>query len=180
MNIVIRSLDAGKSSIPPTANISSGYTSVCSRPLTNAWRSLSLPGIAAAWPENAESPPSSERSANRNVPAIASNRISPQTKAVGPSMATVPPRASRPYAVVSPTALRSIAIQTVAASAATRPPRVRTSWAVKRRARGKKASTSTPAHATPKTISMGSSWAYSMVGLTKVMTRHPSLRARHR
>ena len=45
---------AGNSIIPPTANISSGKTSVCSRPLVEASRSASVPGSAAAWPANAE------------------------------------------------------------------------------------------------------------------------------
>ena len=53
--------------MPPTANIISGKTSVCSRPLVDAWRSASVPGSAAAWPANAVTPPSRCRSANSST-----------------------------------------------------------------------------------------------------------------
>ena len=52
-NIVSRSLDAGNSIMPPTANSISGKTSVCSTPRVEASRSASVPGSAAAWPANA-------------------------------------------------------------------------------------------------------------------------------
>ena len=46
--MVSRSLAAGNISMPPTANIISGKTSVCSSPLVEASRSASVPGSAAA------------------------------------------------------------------------------------------------------------------------------------
>ena len=46
--MVIRSLDAGKSIIPNTANSASGKTSVCSTRLLIASRSAGVPGTAAA------------------------------------------------------------------------------------------------------------------------------------
>ena len=58
-NMVSRSLAAGNIIMPPTANIISGKTSVCSRPRVEACRSASVPGSAAAWPANADTPPSS-------------------------------------------------------------------------------------------------------------------------
>ena len=66
-NIVSRSLDAGNSIIPPTANSTSGKTSVCSSPLVDASPSASVPGSVAAWPVNALSPPSRRRSANSST-----------------------------------------------------------------------------------------------------------------
>jgi hypothetical protein len=46
--MVIKSLDAGKSIIPNTANSASGNTSVCSTRLLIASRSATVPGTAAA------------------------------------------------------------------------------------------------------------------------------------
>ena len=76
--------------MPPTANSSSGKTSVCSRPRVDAWRSASVPGSAAAWPANAETPPSRCRSAKSMVPKMAKTRIRPHMKTAGPSMAIEP------------------------------------------------------------------------------------------
>ena len=53
--------------MPPTANIMSGKTSVCSSPWVDASRSASVPGSAAAWPANAVTPPSSRRSAKSST-----------------------------------------------------------------------------------------------------------------
>src|SRR5208283_4921088 len=47
-NMVSRSFEAGKSIIPPTANIVSGKISVCMIPPARASRSSGLPGVAAA------------------------------------------------------------------------------------------------------------------------------------
>ena len=52
----------------------------------------------------------------------------------------------------------------VSTNAAASEPRVRTSWAARRRERGAKASTRTPTTAAPKTTSIGESWPYSMCG----------------
>src|SRR5207302_844005 len=65
-NIVSRSCAAGKSSMPPIANIVSGKTSVCANPEDTATRSAGLPGSAEACAVNASPPPgspSSDRSA---------------------------------------------------------------------------------------------------------------------
>ena len=51
-NIVSRSLEAGNSIIPPTANIVSGKISVCCIPAARPSRSSGLPGVAAACAAN--------------------------------------------------------------------------------------------------------------------------------
>ena len=84
-----RSFETGNSSIPPTANISSGKTSVWVTPVAVSSRSCCDPGIAE--PAGANGPPvSSERSAVTRMPGIASSRIVPWRNRPGPSMATEP------------------------------------------------------------------------------------------
>ena len=61
--MVIRSLDAGNSIIPDSANRASGKTSVCSALSSIASRSAGVPGTAAACGANGLVP-SSPRSAN--------------------------------------------------------------------------------------------------------------------
>ena len=89
--MVSRSLDAGNSSMPPTANIISGKTSVCSRPWVEASRSASVPGSAAAWPANAvhaalEVALGEEQHAEQREHAGSA----PQQKTAGPSTAMAP------------------------------------------------------------------------------------------
>lgn len=48
MNMVSRSSEAGNSSMPATANMVSGNTSVCATPARVATRSATLPGTAEA------------------------------------------------------------------------------------------------------------------------------------
>ena len=69
--------------MPPTANSISGKTSVWSSPDVEAWRSASVPGSAAAWPANAETPPSRWRSAKSSTPPMPKTRITPQRNSGG-------------------------------------------------------------------------------------------------
>jgi len=114
-----RSFDAGNSSMPASANIISGNTSVCSTRRTMAERSCSVPGSAAACDANAITPPSTPRSAtsSRASPPMTS-RIT-QRNRVTPSTATAPSAAT----------LLVPATRIVATRAATIPSRARVNWA---------------------------------------------------
>ena len=82
--------------MPPTANIISGKTSVCSRPRVDASRSASVPGSAAAWPAKAVTPPSRCRSAKSSTLISDSTSSAPQMNIVGPSTAIAPSAAIEP------------------------------------------------------------------------------------
>ena len=85
-NMVSRSFAAGKSIIPPTANIVSGKISVCMIPAPRASRSSGLPGVAAACAANGlllVSPMSSTLTK-------ASTTMVPWMNRVGRSTATAP------------------------------------------------------------------------------------------
>jgi len=84
MNMVRRSPAAGKTIMPPTANITSGYTSVCTRPARRTWSSYSVPGTAAACGANASSR-SDVRSAITSSPRKARIAIVPCANSAGPS-----------------------------------------------------------------------------------------------
>ena len=89
MNMVSRSLDAGNSSIPPSDNSSSGYTSVCTRPSREALASSGEPGVVEACAVNAvESGLVS--SAMVNTASKAKTRIVPCRNSAGPSITTAP------------------------------------------------------------------------------------------
>lgn len=95
MKRVSRSLAAGKTSMPATANSSSGKTSVVVKPALTAAFSLSLPGTEAAWAakESTRLPcasGSSRRSAKVNRPTSADSRIVPWRNRAGPSTAIAP------------------------------------------------------------------------------------------
>ncbi len=87
-NIVSRSFAAGNSSIPPTANRVSGYTSVWVMPASCPSRSSALPGTAAACATNGL--PSWDDSASSRTLTKASTRIVPWMNSAGPSTATAP------------------------------------------------------------------------------------------
>ena len=87
-NIVSRSFAAGNSSIPATANMVSGYTSVWVTPASSASRSSALPGTAAACATNALT--SWDDSASSRTLTKARTRIVPWMNRAGPSTATAP------------------------------------------------------------------------------------------
>ena len=89
-NSISRSFAEANSIMPPTANSVSGKTSVCSTLAAVPSRSASDPGTAAAWPANADSPPSTDRSANSStlISVSASRRI--QVNSAGPSTEIAP------------------------------------------------------------------------------------------
>ncbi len=157
-NMVSRSLAAGNSSIPPTANRVSGKISVCMAPVTSPSRSSWLPGGAAAWATNGLL----LVSAMSSTLTKARTRIVPWMNRVGRSTATAPAAATWPGLPWSK--IESDAITMVSTNAAASEPRVSTSWTARRSERGVKASTRTPTTAAPKTTSIGASWPYSMCG----------------
>ncbi len=79
----------------------------------------------------------------------------------GASSTTEPSTAGLPGVPCS-----SRASNATATTAATKPPSARVTCTRYRAARGRKASTSTPATPIPNTISMGESRPYSMLGVT--------------
>ncbi len=87
-----RSFAAGKSSMPATANITSGKTSLWARPAADICplRPAS-PGTADAWAANAPPPPPGDRSATSSTLATAMTAIVPWRNSVGPSTAIAPP-----------------------------------------------------------------------------------------
>jgi hypothetical protein len=158
-NIVSRSFAAGNSSIPPIANSVSGKISVWKIPATRPSRSSALPGVAAACAANGlllESP-------IRSMLAKASTRIVPWMNKVGRSTAIAPIAAMWP-GLPSAKILCVPAITIVMMNAAASAPRARTRCTVRRNGRGTNASTRTPTTAAAKTISIGASWLYSMLG----------------
>ena len=94
--MISRSLAAGNSIIPDTANSISGKTSVCSSPRVEASRSASVPGSADAWPAKASTPPSSWRSAKSSTAQDPANTSTiAQLTRVGPSIASAPSATTR-------------------------------------------------------------------------------------
>ena len=67
-------------------------------PAGDAWRSASVPGSAAAWPANADTPPSSWRSAKSSTPPSAKTGSGPRGTRVGPSTTMVPIEPTMPRA----------------------------------------------------------------------------------
>ncbi len=157
-NMVSRSLDAGNSSMPPTANRVSGKISVWKAPVTRPSRSSGLPGGAAAWAANGLLLVSAMSSTLTN----ARTRIVPWMNSVGRSIATAPAAATWP--ALPPLKMLNEAATMVSTKAARIEPRVITSWTVRRSGRGVKASTRMAATAAPNTTSIGESWPYSMLG----------------
>ncbi len=151
MNIVSRSFAAGKSSIPPTENSSSGNTSDCTRPARRAWASAGEPGTAEACGVNGP-PESTVRSASVSTATIARTRIVPCRKSAGPSTTTEPVPVPTP--AVIPCRSRAARI-TTATSAPTRPTTVTATCVTNRSLRGTKASASTPTSAAANTMSIG-------------------------
>ena len=126
--MVSRSFDAGNISMPPTANIISGKTSVCSSPLVEASRSASVPGSAAAWPAKESTPPSRRRSAKRNTLIMARTRISIQQNSAGPSTARAPSATTLPdFGLLEP-GFRSRKTITEVTIAAISPSSASTTW----------------------------------------------------
>ncbi len=145
--------------MPPAANSVSGKISVCSTFSAVASRSASEPGTAAACPANADSPPSTERSANSSTLISVSPSSSSQTNSAGPSTAIAP---------AAPISRSLCHIDTtVMPPAATSPTMVSASCTGCRCDRGRNASTMTPRVAAPNTISSGASWVYSIFGAVK-------------
>ena len=110
MNMVSRSSAAGNSSMPPTANIVSGNTSVCMTPALVASCSATLPAIADACGVNASRPRAplsllgcaarSRRSAISRMPSTPTSRMVPCRNSAGVSTATAPITAVWPTAAV--------------------------------------------------------------------------------
>ena len=97
--MVSRSSAAGNSSIPPTANIVSGNTSVCITPALVASFSATLPATAEACGVNApvrapwlsdSDPVRMRRSAISRMPRTPTSRIVPCRNSAGASTATAP------------------------------------------------------------------------------------------
>ena len=110
MNIVSRSSDAPNSSMPPTANIVSGNTSVWITPALVASCSVTLPAIADACGVNASNPPDVSsrpcpagmpRSAMSRIPNIPTSRMVPCRNNAGASTTTAPSTAVCPSAPCS-------------------------------------------------------------------------------
>ncbi len=165
MKRVSRSLAAGKTSIPPTANSAIGNTSVVVNPALTAACSASPPGTAAACATKESTflpcaAGSSRRSAKVNVATSATSRIVPWRKSAGPSTAMAPIAAILALVVPKPPAASPTTAAKPAASASTDS----RSWAWYRLRRGRNASRTTPTTAAPSTISAGASWAYSIFG----------------
>ncbi len=123
-NSVSRSLAAGKTSMPATANSSSGNTSVVVNPALTAAFSLSLPGTdaACAAKESTRLPcatGSSRRSAKVNRPTRAASRIVPCRKSAGPSTAIAPIAAMCALVVPYPSAASATTAAKAAAIATT-------------------------------------------------------------
>ncbi len=110
--MVSRSLDAGKISMPPTANSISGKTSVWVMPATRLSRSSAVPGTDDACAVNGLG--SWRRSAISSSDISASARMVPWMKSVGPSMPIAPIAATWCGVLETPSA-------TVQANAPTRP-----------------------------------------------------------
>ena len=157
-NMVSRSLDAGNSSMPPTANRVSGKISVWKAPVTRPSRSSGLPGGTAAWAANGLL----LVSAMSSTLTKARTRIVPWMNRVGRSIATAPAAAMWP-GLPSLKMLNEVTTM-VSTNAAASEPRVITSWTGRRSGRGVKASTRMPTTAAPNTTSIGDSWPYSMLG----------------
>ena len=158
-NMVSRSLDAGNSIMPPTANSVSGKISVCMAPVTRPSRSSGLPGGAAACATNGLL----AGSAMSSTLTKARTTIVPWMNRVGRSTPTAPIAATwpeLPLAKILPDAATTM----VSTNATTRAARVSMSWRLRRRSRGANASTRTPVTAAPNTTSIGESWPYSMLG----------------
>ena len=177
--MVSRSLEAGNTIMPPTDSITNGKSSVWAAPARCASRSASLPGTAEACGVKESRPPPTVtatfalaaftapvaapvRSAMKMTASIATNSTVPcRNSAVG-SIATAPSTAGRPAQIVSAT-------RSTATNAATKPANVSVTCAPYRSRLGTNASTRTPATATPKTMSIGLSRKYSMLGVGRVI-----------
>ena len=153
--MVIRSLDAGKSIIPNTANSASGKTSVCSTRLLIASRSAGVPGTAAACGAKTLAFSILVSANISNDAALKTIKIV-HMKYVGPSMASE----STATTASSPDAQ----FNSVVASANARDTKVTTSCTARRSSRGTTASASTPRQAPAKMIRTGASRPYSMFG----------------
>src|SRR5882757_2176089 len=153
-NITSRLFDAGNSIMPDSANVTSGYASVCTLVVVAWARSRLLPTATAAEATSALPAVSSDRSDTSSTLTMPSAASVPSIKRVGPSTAMAP-------AAVVRCLLR---ISTTATSAATQPASASGTWIRARQSRGANASISTPAQATPSMISIGDSAAYEIDG----------------
>jgi hypothetical protein len=110
------------------------------------FRSFSEPTVIAACETNGP-PISSERSPTSNSDTAPSTRMAPCRNSVGPSTAIAPPMVTIRVPRSTITAMRAATMATSA----------RLSWMALRDRRGVVTSTSTPTHAAPNRISIGSS-----------------------
>ncbi len=175
--MVNRSLAAGNTIMPPTESVSSGKISVCAAPARCASRSASLPGTAEACGVKESSPPLPAatavlvwaatrwalRSAMKMTAITATSNTVPCKNSVGRSTAIDPSTARRPVTGIDRATTMS------AMNAATNPLRASVTCAPYRSRRGRNASASTPTTAMPKTMSIGHSRKYSMLGLGKII-----------
>ena len=103
MNMVSRSPEAGKSIMPPMANMVSGNTSVCMIAALIATCSVTLPGTAEACGVNAckpdEADPPVRRSAMSRTPITATARMAPCRNSAGRSTVTEPMTACWPVPI---------------------------------------------------------------------------------
>ena len=158
-NMVSRSLEAGNSIMPPTANSVSGKISVCMLPAARPSRSSGLPGVAAACAANGLS----LVSAMSSTLTKASTSMVPWMNSVGRSTATAPIAATWPGLPLAYSCACE-ATTIVRMNAAASEPSASTRCTARRAGRGVNASTSTPATAAPKTTSIGESCPNSMLG----------------
>ena len=131
MKVVSRSAAAGNSSMPPTANMVSGKTSVWATPALTANASAALPGTVEACGVNASKPDVAEsnppnpprRSPISRIASADTSRITPCRNSAGLSTATAPTAATRPGPAPS-----DRCTLTTAPKAASRPARLSVIW----------------------------------------------------
>ena len=140
--------------MPLTENKANGYTSVCCTNFSVSDCSSALPGIAETRGAKASRPGSILRSVKSKKATTDKTRIRPCRNRAGPSQAIAP-------SAITPSVLPA---KKSAANAINSPPKLTTSCARNRAARGKKASTRTPSNAATSTISTGARFWYSSCG----------------